>query len=120
MWGAQCACHEFMNLTGASKSTCKTKGEGCKQLGGLRKLYPSCTSMGKWKVKPNINLAKICCDTQKCAQTFFLTLVGHLVLRHKGLWRTISMYVKGCALDGLAKFKPRKVSNKGKVAANVC
>lgn len=109
-----------MNPTGASKSTCKTKGEGCKQLGGPRKPYPSRASMGKWKVKPDIDLAKIRRDTQKCARTFFLTPVGRLVLRHEGLWRTVSTYARGCAVDGLAKFKPRKVSNKGKVAANVC
>jgi len=118
-WGSQCACHEFMNPQGKDGPNCKSKGEGCKQF-GASKPYPSKNSMGKWKVKPSIDLAKIRRDTEKCARTFFLTPVGRLVLRHEGLWRIVSQFAKGCAVDGEAKFKPKKVGVKSKVAANVC
>lgn len=105
-WGAQCACREFMVKRDKQITTPKP--------------YPSKAQLGRWHVKPQIDLAKVRELVAKCSRTFYLTPVGRLVLQHTGLWQTVARYAKGCAMDHMAKYKPKMVPNTEKVTANMC
>lgn len=108
VWGAQCDCKQYMLSSARQFFSRKFAGPKSKKVKKFR------------KSKLVIRKQKIRHLTSQCVRAFYRTPIGKLTMRHKTLRLTISRFARGCALDRLAGFKPKKTGNRNRMVANVC
>lgn len=111
VWGAQCDCKQYVLSRNAQI---------------FRKKFPGPVGKPMKKAKPVKNARNKAADikkqTEKCWRAFSRTPIGKMVMRHKKLKTTAWRMARGCALDHIAGFKPKKkgVKNRNRMIANTC